>query len=215
MACASMGVNAVGFLINTNELEDEQDKLSLHSTKALIKQVPPTMTSFVLLKDQDIRQLERKLAFLVPDVVQLQNPAVNKEHLQQLKNSFPNIELVKTIRVSEHTIYEEVLKQVEEVMPYADAVLLDSQKGGSGLTHNWSISTAIVKHCSKLHYPVVLAGGLNLENVLNALISINPFMIDLMSSMSVERGVKDVGKIKQLMNIVSGSPYKPLDPSTD
>ena len=75
-----------------------------------------------------------------------------------------------------------------------DAILLDSgnpnlkvkELGGTGRVHNWKLSRQIREN-SKC--PVFLAGGLNPENVRQAIEEVQPFAVDVCS------GVRTDGKL--------------------
>lgn len=76
---------------------------------------------------------------------------------------------------------------------YADYLLLDSGKG-SGKTFDWSL---IKKNLKK---PFFLAGGLNSNNIYQAICEFKPFAIDLSSGVEVN-GFKDEEKIKKVMEV--------------
>ena len=82
----------------------------------------------------------------------------------------------------------------------ADALLIDShgsgQMGGSGETSDWS---ALAQTVQSLDQPWILAGGLRPDNVGDALEQVNPAGIDFSSGVETQPGVKDHGKIHQLM----------------
>ncbi len=91
----------------------------------------------------------------------------------------------------------------------ADYLLLDSKVGnklgGTGITHDWNISNKIVKS-SKL--PVILAGGLNIENVGNAIKKVSPWGVDIESSMRNKNEFRDLSKIKKFIEKVKQNSYK-------
>jgi phosphoribosylanthranilate isomerase len=68
-----------------------------------------------------------------------------------------------------------------------DAVLLDSgnpnlqikELGGTGRVHNWALSRRIR---DSIQIPLFLAGGLNTENIKEAIGTVQPFGLDLCSS---------------------------------
>ena len=76
----------------------------------------------------------------------------------------------------------------------SDYLLLDSGKG-SGKTFDWSL---IGKDLDKEFF---LAGGINSENVVQAIDEFRPFAVDLSSSLETD-GVKDENKIKEIMEII-------------
>ncbi len=84
----------------------------------------------------------------------------------------------------------------------ADYVLLDSPpglyKGGNGTSFNWSLASGL--GTSKR---IILAGGLNAENVGTAIQTVRPFMVDVSSGVETE-GEKDLGKISEFILIAKG-----------
>ena len=77
----------------------------------------------------------------------------------------------------------------------ADYLLLDSGKG-SGKTFDWQL---IRKDLKKDFF---LAGGLNSDNIWEAIDEFNPYAVDLSSSLEVD-GFKDENKIKEIMEIIN------------
>lgn len=75
-----------------------------------------------------------------------------------------------------------------------DCLFLDSintktnQFGGTGLVHDWNKSAEIVKQ-SKL--PVILAGGLNPNNVAQAIHIVKPYGVDTNSGCKANNGYRD------------------------
>lgn len=72
-------------------------------------------------------------------------------------------------------------------------VLLDSGTG-TGKAFDWDLIPSVAK-------PMFLAGGINADNIREAIEKINPFCIDLSSAVETD-GYKDYNKIKQIMEIV-------------
>jgi len=87
---------------------------------------------------------------------------------------------------------EDVLK----VKAYHCAVLLDTKApdgvyGGTGHAFNWDLLTGL-KH----NYPLILAGGLNAQNIQEALTVQDWYAVDVSSGVEVSHGLKDHQKIK-------------------
>ncbi len=106
---------------------------------------------------------------------------------EELRSELKDIELVQVIHVTD----ESSVKEAIEASEFADALLLDSgnqklavkELGGTGRTHDWSISQKIVKSVIK---PVFLAGGLNMNNVGNAVRDVNPYGVDVCSGVRLD-----------------------------
>lgn len=77
----------------------------------------------------------------------------------------------------------------------ADYVLLDSAVGGSGTQFDWSLTQNIRKQ-------YFLAGGLNPDNVQQALDACRPFAVDVSSGIESGGGVKDKAKMTAFVSNV-------------
>jgi len=91
----------------------------------------------------------------------------------------------------------------------ADAIVIDtvsvaqtggqSRYGGTGKVADWNIARELV-NCAKI--PVFLAGGINPDNVKEALRKVNPYGVDLASGVERVKGKRDPEKVKKLMQAV-------------
>lgn len=83
-----------------------------------------------------------------------------------------------------------------------DAILLDSvvqgKCGGTGKTFDWSIIDGISEK-----YNIILAGGLNEDNVSHAIRKVRPFCVDVSSGVETN-GIKDGNKIDRFIKLVRG-----------
>jgi phosphoribosylanthranilate isomerase len=78
-----------------------------------------------------------------------------------------------------------------------DAVLVDSfvagRFGGTGKVHDWELSKRVRQ---KVHpKPLILAGGLNPENVQDAVRVVKPYAVDVSSGVESQPGIKDSKKV--------------------
>jgi phosphoribosylanthranilate isomerase len=82
----------------------------------------------------------------------------------------------------------------------AQGFLFDSNDagrlGGSGDTFDWS------KIPTSFDYPLVLAGGINVSNVAEAIARVQPWAVDVSSGVEVSRGVKSTDLIDQFFHEV-------------
>lgn len=99
---------------------------------------------------------------------------------------------------------EEVLPEgVEEYIPWVSYILLDTvyrgKRGGTGVQFPWQRVAPLV---ARLPRPVIIAGGLRVENVSHLLQVMCPFALDVNSGVEKAPGKKDVEKVKEFLAIV-------------
>jgi phosphoribosylanthranilate isomerase len=70
----------------------------------------------------------------------------------------------------------------------------DDARGGTGRNFDWSLAA---HHRSKV--PVVLSGGIDPDNVAEAIAAVRPFAVDSASGTEAEPGVKDPAKVEALI----------------
>jgi phosphoribosylanthranilate isomerase len=104
----------------------------------------------------------------------------------------------------------ESIDEALEVEPFVDAILLDSgnprlavkELGGTGRTHDWSISAQLVR---RVEVPVFLAGGLRAANVRQAIEQVRPYGVDICSGVR-SNGKLDAQKLHAFMDAVGRVP---------
>jgi len=83
----------------------------------------------------------------------------------------------------------------------ASAILLDTfskeLKGGTGAIFDWK------KIPKNLSLPLIIAGGLNSENIKSLIKAVNPFCVDVSGGVEINKGIKDEGKMKKFMTGVN------------
>ncbi|MBI3879496.1 MAG: phosphoribosylanthranilate isomerase [Verrucomicrobia bacterium] len=86
-----------------------------------------------------------------------------------------------------------------------DAFLLDAfapdARGGTGATFNWDLAV----EAKALGKPIFLAGGLTPENVAAAVAKVQPFGVDVSSSVESAPGVKDAAKVRAFIAAAKGA----------
>ena len=83
-----------------------------------------------------------------------------------------------------------------DVMPLVDT--LDRElRGGTGRVAAWDLAAQVAKA-----RPTLLAGGLNAENLIDAVERVHPWGVDVSSSLEDSPGVKSAGKIAVFFSAV-------------
>lgn len=111
----------------------------------------------------------------------------SQEYIQELK-VLTEKPLIQAFSIKSK---EDVERARESV---ADYILLDQGSGGTGKVFDWSLVDEVGR-------PYFLAGGLDVENLREAIGLLHPWAVDLSSSLEID-GMKDAGRICQAVEIV-------------
>lgn len=143
--------------------------------------IPPPVASFLLTSETSVTEIIKHHQRTNTNTIQIVDSLTTGTY-NQLKDALPFVKIVQVI----HVIDQRSVDNAIEISELVDAVLLDSgnpnlkvkELGGTGRTHNWSLSRQI-RDSAKC--PVFLAGGLKPENVRQAIEEVNPFAVDVCS----------------------------------
>ncbi|MEX2043350.1 MAG: phosphoribosylanthranilate isomerase [Patescibacteria group bacterium] len=97
-----------------------------------------------------------------------------------------------------HVTDRSAIEQAKAFAKHADVIHLDSagaEPGGTGRTHDWSVSREIVDAVRALGKPVILAGGLTADNVVAAIAAVRPDGVDVESGIKGPGSAHDPGKV--------------------
>jgi phosphoribosylanthranilate isomerase len=166
--------------------------------------VPPPVATFLLTSRTDASEIVAQQQHCGVNTIQICDH-VSVDCLRELRDALPGIGLVQVVHVTGEESVAEAVAAAEQV----DALLLDSgnqklavkELGGTGRTHNWRISRAIVE---TVRVPVFLAGGLNPENVAHAIEAVRPFGLDICSGVRSD-GKLDEEKLRRFFTNVCGA----------
>lgn len=134
--------------------------------------------------------------FLGVNIVQLHGPVASAQ-LSDLRRRAPELLVIKSLVVGK-TPVSDVLSRETAWSPWVDAFITDTYdastgaSGATGKTHDWSVSREIVSRSTK---PVILAGGLNADNVGDAIRAVKPAGVDVHTGVEDARGDKDSAKV--------------------
>jgi phosphoribosylanthranilate isomerase len=148
--------------------------------------IPPGVSSFLLTCQQDVDAIVDQQKRLRVNTIQICDRLPPRSY-KRLRGALPGVSLVQVV----HVTGQESVEEATAIAPEVDAVLLDSgnqslpikELGGTGRTHDWSLSRAIRE---AIDVPLFLAGGLKPENVAAAIREVQPFGIDVCSGLRTE-----------------------------
>ena len=191
-AAIEAGVRYVGFVF----VEKSPRHVSFDTAWNLARAVPTGVRSVGLFVDPDDETLERILTGVQLDMVQLHGNET-PGRVAEIKSKYA-MPVMKAIRVAD----ESDLENVEGFEAAADWLLFDAKidglQGGTGHSFDWNLLKD--RTFSK---PWMLGGGLNADNVGEALSILAPDAVDVSSGVESAPGIKDPQKIVSFINAVS------------
>ena len=164
--------------------------VDVSQAKAAVEGVPAFVSVTALFVNPTVEEVQSVLDNVRIDLIQFHGDE-DDDFCRQFKRPY-----IKALRV----------RQASDVVascmrfPGALAILLDSYKpgvpGGTGETFDWSL---IPETPPK---PIILAGGLEPDNVASAITRIRPFAVDISGGVEASKGIKDHRKIEEFVNEV-------------
>lgn len=190
------GADAVGFVV---EYPDPVPwNLERETARRLVKRLPPFVSSVVVTtgSPETVCALARDVR---PDVVQLhgeESPATVEAVVSELQGD--GIQTIKAVSIGPGDDERDQIAAVETfVATGIDGLVLDAEAedrkgGGTGKTVPWETAREIVAETS---VPVALAGGLTPKNVGEAIATVDPYAVDVISGVEGDEHVKDPDRV--------------------
>lgn len=194
----SFGASALGLV---GKMPSGPGVISDEEILEIAREVPPPIATFLLTSETNSNDIIEHHKRVHTNTIQLVDELKERAY-HEIREALPNTKLVQVVHVLDESSVDEALELAELV----DAVLLDSgnpnleikELGGTGRTHNWSLSRKIVEQCKK---PIFLAGGLKAENVREAIEKVQPFGLDICSGVRTD-GKLDARKLEKFFSEV-------------
>ncbi|UGV40870.1 phosphoribosylanthranilate isomerase [Methanococcoides orientis] len=198
----SSGADAVGFI--TDVPVETPRKIDLKKAEELVSQVPFFVDSVLVIMPKSATEAIDMINSIGPDVVQIHN-ALGIDDLGYVRDN-TDVNIIRTFHVpsESNVLVNELVSEINLLSSedLIDGILLDSyvsgKVGGTGQVHDLSISRQVVE---LVDLPVVLAGGLNAENVAECVKQVSPFAVDTASGVETD-GIKDAEKMRRFVKEV-------------
>ena len=175
LMAATAGADAVGlnfYRASPRFLEPER-------ALAIRLALPPFVAAVGIFVDEEVERVRELMDYCGLDYAQLHGRETPRK-VAQLKQ----YRIIKAVRIRG----EEDLRELERYR--ADAFLLDAYvegaPGWTGMTFNWDLARGASNRAK-----IILAGGLNPDNVAQAVAAGRPYAVDVASGVESEPGKKD------------------------
>ncbi len=183
LAAAHLGADALGFIFAPSPR-----RISVERAREIIKVLPPLVQTVGVFVNEDPEKVLSTAAACGLDILQLHG----SESVDYC-SSFDR-RVIKAVRLQSR----DELKNLSKYVNVVDALLLDTyvpnKLGGTGITFDWKLAVE-----ARRYGRIVLAGGLNPENVAAAISMVKPYAVDASSGLERSPGVKDHEKMARFV----------------
>jgi len=177
---AYYGAWAVGFIF----YKKSPRYVSPSKARKLIEQLPPFITPVGVFVNQKERAVKE-----ICKVTKISTVQFHGEEDTVFCKRFKDFKIIKAFRIRDDFNFNKIPKYK------VDAYLFDAYQenvfGGTGKTFNWDFIKG-----QKFDRPVILSGGLNSDNIRDAVNTIQPYAVDVSSGMEKSPGIKDPRRIR-------------------
>ncbi len=186
-AAVDAGADAIGLVFYA----PSPRSVSIEQAEELCCLVPPFVTVVGLFVNHPRDYVEEAVARLPLGLLQFHGD----ETPEDCKGF--GMPYIKAVRMQSGSVLDEAIAQHTQ----AQGFLVDAYKkgvaGGTGETFDWEL----LPKCPSA--PLILAGGLNPENVRSAIACVHPYAVDVSGGVEQKKGVKDHALISQFIKEVS------------
>jgi phosphoribosylanthranilate isomerase len=171
------GVDALGFTVRLPD--GVHDGLTEAKARSIVAALPPFVSS---------------VAITYVDNAQAHGP-FPKRDLAFVRAGMPHLKLIRAV----HVTGADALVEAQRLARHVDALILDTydaasgRHGATGKTHDWGISRAVVE---AVRVPVILAGGLNPDNVAEAVRRVQPWAVDVHTGVENPDGSRNLSRTR-------------------
>lgn len=181
-AAVEAGADAIGFVFAPSKRQ-----ITIKEAKELAVDIPNTVLKIGVFVNATQEEMEKAYREVPLDFIQYHG---NEKPSFIQSNGYPSIKAV-SVRSEQ---------DVKEAAQYnTDYLLFDAPQAGSGIAFDW-------QHMERLHIAkekVILAGGLRVDNVTQAIERVNPYMVDVSSGVE-QNGIKNKQLIRAFIHRVKG-----------
>ncbi len=191
-----LGADALGFVFYPHSPRAVDAKQAAQ----LLALLPPFVSAVGLFVNASAAEVRQTLAIAPISILQFHGDETLEQCCaiaQEVQRPF-----LRALRVKPDMNSADLLEcdqQYRSASPYFSGLLLDTwvdSYGGSGKVFDWSLIPAELAH------QAVLSGGLNVQNVTEAVVSVRPFAVDVSSGIESAKGIKDAALMHAFVSAV-------------
>ena len=184
----SLGADAIGFIF----AKESPRYISPENAEEISLFMPPFVSVVGVFVNETQDFIHKTVQRCKLDLVQLhgqESPAFCQCIQRRVIKAFPVLDI-------------EDLDPIAQYQGIVSAILLDTKvqqmSGGTGKIFDWGLAIKAKAY----EVPLILAGGVTAQNVKKAYQLVNPYGVDLSSSVEKSPGIKDYNKMREVIQTV-------------
>lgn len=185
LCAAACGAEAVGFIFH----EASPRCITPEKAKAIIAQLPAGIARVGVFVNREAEEVKRTVDMCALDLIQLHG-----DETPAYCRLFPSERVIKA--VSPRMAEELRALAVYEVRAFLVDARDAGRYGGTGKRADWELAARIGKE-----HPLILAGGLDAENIDAALAAVAPCAVDINSGCECSPGIKDHARLRRIIKV--------------
>ena len=187
LVATELGADALGFVF-----ADSPRRIVLDQVQEIAAGLPPFVCKVGVFVDSGFEEIQRAISIGSLDLVQLHG----SEDPDLCRLLAPRV--VKSFRVKDESVLD--LLSRYEVRAYLFDTYNKVLKGGTGQVFDWDIAKRATEKGR-----IILSGGLNPDNVMQAVCDVRPYAVDVSSGVESRPGKKDHQKLRSFIQAAKGA----------
>jgi phosphoribosylanthranilate isomerase len=179
LVAANSGAHAIGLIFYAGSPR----LVSRNVAREVVDALPAFVTSVALFVDARQSEIEGVIADVKPELLQFHG-----NEAPEFCASF-GLPYIKAAKVRAGLDLLQYARRYRNAKGLLLDAAVDGSHGGTGSTFDWALIP------DQLPLPVILAGGLQQDNVADAIRRVRPWAVDVSSGVEAAKGIKDAAKI--------------------
>jgi phosphoribosylanthranilate isomerase len=193
LCAAKLGATALGFIF----YPASPRYVKPEDARKIISYLPDELVKVGVFVNEKADEIKRVMKYCGLDMIQLHG-----DESPEFCREFTASQIIKAVELKNDDDLNHALNYD------VAALLVDSRQaglyGGTGRKSNWELACRI-----KNKKPLILSGGLNEENIAEALQTVAPAALDINSGVESEPGKKDHAKLARIFEIIRATDIAP------
>lgn len=198
LVAAEAGADALGFVFAPSPR-----RVTVEQVAAITPHLPPKIEKIGVFVEAELEEIVSAFQRSGLTGVQLHWDAPRELPVRLRERLGPEARVLRVVHFSAESAPQHAAQIAEHARnPHVDAVLVDSRTaaavGGTGLAFDWEVAhRALVQNVRECK--LVAAGGLNPDNVAEAILALRPWGVDAVSGVEAAPGRKDAAKVREFV----------------